>query len=144
MGLLIGFIGLVLVILALIGLIRGKAPVVPLRGRPAFAGLLVAALALMWLGGTLLPKSDVVLSATPATALVKVNGEVYSTFPVKLKLTDLAYTVEASADGYKPQKVQWDTRKQKRLDIALVKKTATELAQEKAAAAKQAQYLISG
>lgn len=139
MGLLLEFIGLVLGVLALIGLFRGKAPVVPFKGRPAFAGLMVAAWALLALGSALLPKSDVVLSVTPATALVKVNGEVYRTFPAKLKLTDLAYTVEASAEGYKPQSLQWDTRQQKRLDIALVKKTASELAQEKAAAAKQAQ-----
>ncbi|CAM4431727.1 hypothetical protein [Deinococcus marmoris] len=130
--------GLVLGILALIGLVRGVTPLLKLRGRPLAGGLLLGSIVIMGLGGQLLPNSDVTLTFTPAAAQVELNGEVYTQSPVKVKLTDSSYTVKASAGGYHAQSVEWDTGKQKALRVELKKFTAAELAAQRAAEARKA------
>lgn len=134
MAMIIGLIGMALMALGAWGVFKGKAPLIKLRGRPAYGGVLIGGLALTAVGGSLLPKSEVTLTFTPATATVKLDGQTYTQSPVKVKLTDLPYTVKASAEGYHAQSVSWDTEKQKSLHINLKPITAAERAADAAAA----------
>lgn len=134
MAMIIGLIGMALMALGAWGVFKGKAPLIKLRGRPAYGGVLIGGLALTAVGGSLLPKSEVTLTFTPATATVKLDGQTYTQSPVRVKLTDLPYTVKASAEGYHAQSVSWDTEKQKSLHIDLKPITAAERAADAAAA----------
>lgn len=134
MAMIIGLIGMALLALGVIGLIKRRPPLLKLKSRRAAAGVLIGGLALTAVGGSLLPKSEVTLTFTPATATVKLDGQTYTQSPVKVKLTDLPYTVKASAEGYHAQSVSWDTEKQKSLHIDLKPITAAERAADAAAA----------
>ena len=131
-------VSFVLAALALIGLLRGTAPFLKLKSRGLYAASFMGAFFLLVIGTLLIPKSDVALSVTPTNATVKVNGDVYKGGQTKLNLVaNTKYTVEVSAEGYKPQTLEWDTGKQQKLSINLLKKTAADLASEKAALEQQ-------
>ena len=134
MAMIIGLIGMALLVLGIIGLVKRRTPLLKLKSRRAAAGIFVGGLALTAVGGSLLPKSEVTLTFTPATATVKLDGQTYTQSPVKVKLTYLPYTVKASAEGYHAQSVSWDTEKQKSLHIDLKPITAAERAADVAAA----------
>ncbi|KQQ99451.1 PEGA domain-containing protein [Deinococcus sp. Leaf326] len=134
MAMIIGLIGMALLALGGIGVIKRRTPLLKLKRRRAAAGVLIGGLALTAVGGSLLPKSEVTLTFTPATATVKLDGQTYTQSPVRVKLTDLPYTVKASAEGYHAQSVSWDTEKQKSLHINLKPITAAERAADAAAA----------
>ena len=130
--------GLILFILAVIGLLRGTAPFFKLKSRGLYGVSLVGGFVLIVIGGLLIPKNDVILSVTPTNAIVKVDGMAYKGGQTKLKLVvNAKYTVEASAAGYKPQKLEWDTGKQLNLSVRLIKKTAVDLAAERAVLEQQ-------
>jgi hypothetical protein len=128
----------ILAILAVLGLLRGTAPFLKLKSRGLYAVSLLGAFGLLMAGGILIPRSDVTLSVSPATAVVMVNGERYSGGQRTLNLVaNSTYTVEAKAQGYKSKKIEWDTGKQRSLRLELVKKTAQDLAAEQAVLEQQ-------
>ena len=138
MSMLIGVAGLVLMILAAIGVVRGRAPLIKLKGRGPYVGLLVGGFIVTAIGGALMPESEVTITVTPANATVKVDGQTFTQSPVKLPLNDLTYTVEASAAGYHSESVKFDAEEQKAVTINLKQITAEEIAAQKAAEAQKA------
>ena len=121
-------VGLVIGVLGLIGAVIGKVPLLKLKGRGLGAGMLVGGLALLILGGTLAPKRGVIVTASPASATILIDGQKYTGTTGRLALIKDSYEVEVSAPNHHALKQTLDTSKQQTFTLKLTPFTAEELA----------------
>ena len=121
-------VGLVVIVLGLVGVIVGKVPWLKRRGRALGAGVLGGGLALLILGGILVPRRGIVVTASPANATILLDGKRYTGTTGTLPLVADSYEVEVSAPNHHTVKQTLDVSRQQRFNIALTPFTAGELA----------------